>query len=117
MESNGEGVDKLKIDIKIIKDKIEECRKKHYKIFDTEMTIMTELPEQYDNYPWLIKMFSKCKDHEYDSFITYLNKMVSSLESVVKGDSTLAAVEMKLGQELFDKYVSDKVKNLEPKKE
>ena len=116
MESNVEGIDRLKIDIKIIKDKIEECKKKKLKTFDTEMTIMTELPEQYDSYPWLIKMFSKCKDHEYETFISYLTKMVNSLESVTKGESTLASVEMKLGQELYDKYVADKVKDLDTPK-
>jgi hypothetical protein len=115
MESNVEGIDRLKFDIKTIKDKIEECKKKNLKTFDTEMSIMTELPEQYDSYPWLIKMFSKCKDNEYESFILYLNKMVSSLESVIKGESTLASVEMKLGQELYDKYIADKVKDLEKK--
>ena len=41
--------------------------------------------------------------------------MVTSLESVSKGESTLASVEMKLGQELYDKYVADKVKNMESK--
>jgi hypothetical protein len=115
MESNVEGIDKLKLDIKTIKDKIEECKKKKFTTFDTEMCIMTELPEQYDSYPWLIKMFSKCKDNEYESYILYLTKMVTSLESVAKGESTLASVEMKLGQELYDKYVADKVKNLEKK--
>ena len=115
MESNGEGIDKLKIDIKTIKDKIEECKGKNLGHFDTEMSIMTELPEQYDNYPWLIKMFSKCKDNEYESFISYLTKMVSSLESVTKGESTLASVEMKLGQELYNKYVADAVNKLEKK--
>jgi hypothetical protein len=115
MESNIDGINKLKIDIKTIKDKIEECRNKKFTTFDTEMCIMTELPEQYDSYPWLIKMFSKCKKNEYEEFINYLTKMVTSLESVSKGDSTLASVEMKLGQELYDKYVAEKVKNLEKK--
>jgi hypothetical protein len=116
MENNVDGIEKLKLDIKIIKDKIETCKKKNLKTFDIEMTIMTELPEQYDSYPWLIKMFSKCKDNEYETFINYLTKMVTSLESVSKGESTLASVEMKLGQELYDKYVADKVKNMELKK-
>lgn len=115
MESNVEGIDKLKIDIKTIMDKIEDCKNKKFTTFDTEMCIMTELPEQYDSYPWLIKMFSKCKENEYESFINYLTKMITSLESVSKGESTLASVEMKLGQELYDKYVADKVKNLEKK--
>ena len=41
--------------------------------------------------------------------MTMINKMVTALETVAEGDETLAAVEMKLGQELFDHYVGDKI--------
>jgi hypothetical protein len=116
MDGNIEGIEKLKTDINVIRNKIEECKKNNLNTFDTEMKMMTELPEQYDSYPWLIKMFSKCKDNDYESFITYLTKIVTSLESVSKGESTLASVEMKLGQELYDKYAADIVNKLEAKK-
>jgi hypothetical protein len=102
-----EGLDKVKVDIYTIRNKVEECLKKKMSKFDTEMLLMTELPELYNDYPWLIKSFSKTKN--VDDFMNMMNKMVGSLESVVKGETTQAAVEMKLGQELFDHYVGDKI--------
>lgn len=102
-----EKLDQLKLDINTIKNKIDECNDKKMSKFDMEMTLMTELPELYNSYPWLIKSFSKSDQSE---FMKMMNKMIDSLESVVKGDATLASVEMKLGQELFDHYVGDKIK-------
>jgi hypothetical protein len=47
-----------------------------------------------------------------------INKMFANLETVARGDETLAAVEMKLGQELFDHYIGDKIpKNPNPNPE
>lgn len=102
-----EKFDQLKSDINTIKNKIVECNDKQLSKFDIEMTLMTELPELYNSYPWLIKSFSRSQPSE---FMIMMNKMVGSLETVVKGEATLASVEMKLGQELFDHYVGDKIK-------
>ena len=102
-----EEIDKVKVDITTIRNKIDECRKKQLSKFDIEMMLITELPELYNDYPWLIKSFSKANNIE--DFMTMINKMVTALETVAKGDETLAAVEMKLGQELFDHYVGDKI--------
>jgi hypothetical protein len=41
--------------------------------FDIEMTLMTELPELYNSYPWLIKSFSKSEPSE---FMKMMNKML-----------------------------------------
>ena len=94
-----ENIIDLKKDIELIKNKIKECRDKNMtKDFDIEMAVMTDLPEQYNQYPWLIKRLSKTNNEEY------LEKFVSALESVAKGESTLASVELKLGEELKNKF-------------
>ena len=57
-----ENIEVLKKDIQLIKNKISECvSNKFTDCFDIEMKIMTELPEQYNDYPWLIKRLSKSK--------------------------------------------------------
>ena len=108
-----EAIDKVKTDVTTIRNKVIECQKKNLSKFDIEMTLMTELPELYSDYPWLIKSFSKSASVE--EFMRMINKMFANLETVARGDETLAAVEMKLGQELFDHYVGDKIpKNPNP---
>jgi hypothetical protein len=100
MESNLQKLVDLKTDIQTIKEKIIECRNKN--ILDTfkiEMTIMEELPELYGQYPYLIKKLLKNTDE------TYLTRFVNELESVVKGEQSLASVELKLGMELKQKFI------------
>jgi len=95
-----ENIIDLKKDIELIKNKIKECRDKNMiKDFDIEMAVMTDLPEQYNQYPWLIKRLSKSNDDQY------LKKFVNALESVAKGESSLASVELKLGEELKNKFI------------
>ena len=90
----------LRKDIKSIQEKIKECRDKGKNDdFDIEMTVMTELPELYNDYPWLIKRLSKSQND------LYLNKFVESLESVMKGEKTLASVELALGLELKQQFI------------
>ena len=94
-----ENITDLKKDIELIKNKIKECRDKNItKDFDIEMVVMTDLPEQFNQYPWLIKRLCKSNNDEY------LEKFVNALESVAKGESTLASVELKLGEELKNKF-------------
>jgi hypothetical protein len=102
-----EAIDKVKTDVTTIRNKVIECQKKNLSKFDIEMTLMTELPELYSDYPWLIKSFSRSAS--VDEFMKMINKMFANLETVDRGDETLAAVEMKLGQELFDHYIGDKI--------
>ncbi len=90
----------LKTDIQTIKNKIIECKNKNINdAFKIEMTIMEELPELYGQYPYLIKKLLKNEDE------TYLNKFLSELEGVVKGDQSLASVELKLGMELKQQFI------------
>ena len=119
MENEKSDLIQMKEDIKKIKDKIEELKKNQkpstvdtskltsvqkdemekMAIFEIEMTMSIELPELYDQYKSLIKRLIKSNND------TILNKMLSALEDVSKGDKTLAAVELSLGKELFNTFV------------
>lgn len=119
MENEKSDLVQMKLDIKTIKDKIEELKKnkkvsnintntltsvqkdemEKMAIFDIEMTMSIELPELYDQYKSLIKRLIKSNND------TILNKMLAALEDVSNGEKTLAAVELSLGRELFDTFV------------
>jgi hypothetical protein len=100
MESTINKMVELKTDIQTIKSKIIECKNKNVNdAFKIEMTIMEELPELYGQYPYLIKKLLKNEDE------TYLNKFLSELEGVVKGEQSLASVELKLGMELKQQFI------------
>ena len=100
MESTMNKMIELKTDIQIIKDKILSCKNKNITdSFKIEMTIMEELPELYEQYPYLIKKLLKNQDE------TYLNKFITELEGVVNGDQSLASVELKLGMELKQQFI------------
>jgi hypothetical protein len=100
MESTINKMVELKTDIQTIKSKIIECKNKNVTdAFKIEMTIMEELPELYGQYPYLIKKLLKNEDE------SYLNKFLSELEGVVKGEQSLASVELKLGMELKKQFI------------
>ena len=93
-------MDELKSNIQTIKNKIEECRTNNITdAFSIEMNIMENLPELYSQYPYLIKKLLKDNDE------SYLNKFISELEGVVKGEQSLASVELRLGMELKQQYI------------
>lgn len=101
MESSMDKMVELKSDIQIIKNKIIECKNNNITDgFIIEMTIMEELPELYTNYPFLIKKLLKNNGDD-----TYLNKFINELDGVVKGDRSLASVELKLGMELKQQFI------------
>jgi hypothetical protein len=100
MESSLQKMVELKTDIEIIKKKILEYKNKNIsEPFEIEMHIMEDLPELYGQYPYLIKRLLKSDDE------SYLNKFIEELERVVKGDQSLASVELKLGMELKQKFI------------
>ena len=72
--------------------------------FDFELEIMTQYPEFYNEYPFLVKKLCKKED------TSMLYKMFENLEQVQSGDKSLASVELKLGNELADKYINSVVK-------
>lgn len=98
-------MDNLKNDITIIINRIN-----FYKSIDItdsfkiEMRIMEDLPEQYSEYPHLVKRLCKSTD------TTWLDKMISSLGSVVSGDKNLTTVELELGTELKETFVDPVIK-------
>lgn len=93
-------MESLKKDVNDIKNKIKECKDKGVNDnFDIEMTIMTELPDLYNDYPWLIKRLSKSDDD------FFLNKFIEDLDAIEKGEKSRASVELKLGVELKEKFV------------
>jgi hypothetical protein len=93
-------MDELKLDIQTIKNKITECRNNNIiDAFSIEMNIMENLPDLYSQYPYLIKKLLKDNDE------SYLNKFISELEGVVKGDKSLSSAELKLGMELKQQFI------------
>lgn len=93
-------MDELKSNIQTIKDKITECRTNNITDpFTIEMNIMENLPELYSQYPYLIKKLLQDGDK------SYLNKFISELEGVFKGEQSLASVELKLGMELKQQFI------------
>ena len=99
MESDLQKIEDLKKDMKAIREMVSNCRKAGKESFDIEMTLMTELPELYDHYPFLIKRLSKSTDD------SYLDKFLIAIDEVAKGEKTLAAVELNLGLELKKKFI------------
>jgi hypothetical protein len=67
--------------------------------FDIEMVILEEMPEFYDEYPFLVKRLCKRENNDF------LFKMLDSLEAVDKGNKSLATTELNLGEELASKYL------------
>ena len=106
MEPTLEGVIELKANIAELRQKIQDLKnKKITDPFQMEMIIMEELPEIYSKYPWMTKKLTKGEEDGY------LDKFVDGIESVIKGEKTLASVELKLGMELKEKYVDPVLKN------
>jgi len=99
MESDLQKIEELKKDMKAIREMVSNCRKAGKESFDIEMTLMTELPELYDHYPFLIKRLSKSTDD------SYLDKFILAIEEVSRGEKSLAAVELSLGLELKKKFI------------
>lgn len=68
-------------------------------ILDHELEIMNKFSDFYDTYPFLVKKI--CKDDDLEM----LNKMFQNLEMVESGESSLASVELKLGNKLAKQYL------------
>jgi hypothetical protein len=72
--------------------------------FEYESEIMTQYPDFYQDYPSLVKTLCKKDD------ISILMKMLDSLDMVQNGNKSLAGVELKLGEELANKYLYPNMK-------
>lgn len=94
-------VDDIRTTITKIQARIEDMKKAGVNdAFEFEMDIMTNLPDFYHEYPFLVKTLSSGRD------TMYLHKMLDSLENVQKGNTSLAHTEYTLGNELADKFIN-----------
>ena len=71
--------------------------------FQNELKIMELFPEFYNNYPYLVKKLCKKED------ISMIYTMISKLNNIEKGYDTLKNLENKLGNELAEKYLYNKI--------
>ncbi len=69
--------------------------------FDLEMDIINNMTDFYDTYPSIVKRL--CREEKQDN--DFLYKMINMLEKVNNGDASMAAVELKLGNELAEKFI------------
>lgn len=86
----------LKKDINLIKDIISNYDNKDP--FQLEMHFVTEYPELYDQYTFLIKKFCKGDD------MSMLDEMLKGIKKINNGESK-EKVEAKLGDKLAEKYL------------
>jgi hypothetical protein len=86
----------LKKDISLIKEIINNSNVKDP--FQLEMKFVTEHPELYDQYTYLIKKFCKGDD------MSMLDEMLKSIKKINNGESK-EKIEAKLGDKLAEKYL------------
>lgn len=101
---------KSDFEIMIVLESIKKCKEimdklQPYDAFDAEMEIMTQLPEFYQDHPFLVKRLVKKED------MSFLFTMLRNLQQVQEGKQTLASTELKLGDELASKFIPDKYLN------
>lgn len=89
--------------INIINNDINNETNKNKSTFELELYIMTQYPDFYSNYPFLVKKLCKKDD------IEILYKMFNNLNDVELGNNTLANVELTLGNELAQQFIYSKI--------
>ena len=83
-----------------IKNEINEIKKSgNNNILEHELEIMNKYSDFYDAYPFLVKKL--CKGDDLDM----LDNMFKNLEKVETGESSLASVELNLGNKLAKQYL------------
>lgn len=70
---------------------------------DLQILFTKAYPEIYKKYATVVKTICRKDD------LTFLDKMIKSLEQVNKGKKTMKQVSSNLGEELADKYLYPKV--------
>jgi len=97
-------INNIKENIDKIKQVINEMKKSgNDNILEHELEIMNKYSEFYDSYPFLVKKI--CKNDGLDM----LDKMFQNLEKVESGESSLASVELNLGNNLAKQYLHPKI--------
>jgi len=93
-------VNTIEYNIKKINKRIDVLKKNGKKDpLEFEIDILEYMPEFYEEYPFLVKKLASGAD------ITYLYKMLETLNQVQKGNKSFASAELSLGKELADKYL------------
>jgi hypothetical protein len=96
----------------LVKEKINQINKYiksqgNKEVFQIELDIMEMYPDFYEKYPFLVKKLCKKDD------VSMLYRMLESLESVEKGNKSMASVEYELGNDLAKKYINPVVDKLD----
>ena len=95
----------IRLSVRMIQQRIVELKKQGIKEdYDIENKLFEEMPEFYDEYPFLIKKLVNGGDMEF------LYKMLDTLETVQKGKRSFASAELDLGKKLADDYLYPVVK-------
>lgn len=98
--------------IEFIKNTILEIKKELNKLeencitntLEKELKIMEKFSDFYTNYPFLVKRI--CKNQS----LAMIYKMLNILDKVENGNDTIENTELKLGNELAEKYLYPKIK-------
>lgn len=94
----------LKSKIKHVQEKISELINEKKTDVQIEMFFIENDPKFYEEYPYLIKKLIK------GGSLEFLDVMLENLQKIEDGDQTLASTELKLGNELADKYLYPSMK-------
>ena len=88
--------------VNIIISKITDLKKEGITdSYQLELYFIENMPDFYDNFAFLIKKL--CREENQDN--SFLFKMLDSIDQVNQGNTSLTNVEMKLGEELAEKYL------------
>tara|TARA_B100000161_G_C33210483_1_gene263999 strand:- start:141 stop:464 length:324 start_codon:yes stop_codon:yes gene_type:complete len=103
-ESKNLKVIDLKSKIKNVQDQIKKLVKEKKTNVEIELFFIENDSKFYEEYPYLVKKLIKGGDMEY------LDVMLDNLQKIQDGDQTLASTELKLGDELAQKFVYPNIK-------
>jgi len=86
--------------VKQIQHRVAELKKQGtVEEMELENKIYDEIPEFYDEYPFLVKKIISGGD------ISFLYKMLSTLDNVQNGKKSFAGAELELGKNLANNYL------------
>ena len=86
--------------ISVIQERMAEMKRNGiHDSFEYEMDILTNMPEFYQEYPFLVKKVTSGQD------MSYLYKMLDTLNNVQYNNTSFANAELKLGKELADEFL------------
>ena len=102
-DTNKLKVPELKVKISEVSAKISELVKENKTEVEIERHFFENDSVFYERYPYLIKKLIK------GGSLEFLDVMIQNLEKIENSEQTKASVELKLGEELAQKYLYPKV--------